>query len=64
MIIQILIALLSILLIITIAIIIYMKFIAEPEDCPVCLKCAQKCLSSCDGSGSTACKSCLLTECS
>lgn len=65
MITKILIVLLSILLIITITVIIYMKFFTEPKDCPVCLECAQKCLSDCDGSsGSALCKACLLTECS
>lgn len=58
------ITILSILIIICIFIIIYMKFIVKPDECPVCLECAQKCISHCTENGDLSlCKLCLLKEC-
>ena len=63
MITKIFIVILSCLLIITVSVIIYMKFFTKPPDCPVCLECAQKCLNDCDSNGSAMCKACLLSAC-
>lgn len=42
-----------------------MKLFAKDTECPVCLDCAQKCISHCSGGNTdlSMCKLCLLSEC-
>ena len=59
------IGILAFLLIACIGIILYMKLFAKDTECPVCLDCAQKCISHCSGGNTdlSMCKLCLLSEC-